>query len=107
DAAARPRAGRVGAVEALEEMLEVLLVEPRPRVGGRGLGATVPACDRDGSGRARWRVGADVREEVVDDLAQPNTVAEHGRGLGVELDRAIGVDGLRRLDRLAHHLVQL
>ena len=49
----------------------------------------VPPRDRDRGGRPGRRVGADVRKQVVDDLAQADAVADDDRALGVELDRAV------------------
>jgi hypothetical protein len=52
-------------------------------------------------------VRSNVREQVVDDLAQPLTVAEHAGRLGLEGDRAPGLHDRRGLDGLADQLVQV
>ena len=43
---------------------------------------------------------ANVREQVVDRLPQPNAIAEHDQRDGRDLDRPVGLDGVGGLDRL-------
>ena len=103
---ARAEGRWIGTVEPLEDVLEVLLVEPGPRVRDSDLCRAVPARHGDGRRRAGRGMGADVREEVVDDLPEPVAVSDDDRGLAVELDRALGIDRLGRLDSLADDVVQ-
>ena len=53
-----------------------------------------------------WRVGADVREQVVDHLSQPVVVAEDGARRQVGLERAVGLERLRGLDRLGDDVLE-
>src|SRR3954447_20467777 len=52
DAAARAGPRAVGAVEALEDVRRLLLVEARAGVGDGDLGVSVAAADRDAHGRS-------------------------------------------------------
>src|SRR4029453_13630705 len=105
--AARPRPGLVGAVEALEDALGILRGQPRARVLDLDHGRAVVAADPHAHGRTARRVRADVAEQVVDDLAQALPVAEHGRWRSLQVDRPVGLDGERRLDRFADDAVEL
>ena len=100
DAAARARPRGVDAVEALEDPRGVLLREAGPVVGEREPRLAVRGAQLDDDRRARGRVRADVREEVVDDLAQAAGVARDRRGFERDLDRTLRLDGARRVDRL-------
>ena len=58
------------------------------------------------SGASGGRVGAHVREEVVDHLAEPVAVAGDERGGELDLDRALRLERPRRLDRLGDDRVE-
>jgi hypothetical protein len=106
DTAARTRTRRVCSVEALEDVLEMLRVEPWPRVVHRDLRSAVQAAQRHLDRRVRRCVGPDVRQQVVHDLAEPDAIADHRDRLGRQVDLPPRLDGVRRLDRLAHDLVE-
>ena len=109
DAAARARARRVGAVEALEDALGLLGGPgPGPRRRPRARASSVEPRAAPSTGVPGRRVRADVREQVVDKLPQPLAVAEddaparsRGRDRPRRVDRARGVDGLARRPRRA------
>src|SRR5205823_4683628 len=75
DPAARPRSRRIGAVEALEDPLELIRGQARPVVLHLDHCAIALPPDANARGCTRLRVRANVREEVVDDLPQPVAVA--------------------------------
>ncbi|HVQ75515.1 MAG TPA: hypothetical protein VMT79_08245, partial [Candidatus Binatia bacterium] len=59
--------------------------------------------DLDADARAVGRVAPDVREEVVEQLSQPNVVAHHGhRTFGHERDPAMMIEVASRLNGLGH-----
>ena len=58
-------------------------------------------------GRLRRGVRADVAEQVVEHAAQARAVAEHRRGLHLEVERPRRVERARRLDRLGGELAEL
>ncbi len=105
-AAARTRPRRVGSVEALERVRDLLRIDPRAGVRDLERGDPVPAAQVDAHGRSVRRVRANVGEQIVDDLPQPVAVAEHDGGVDVGLDRPLGIDGLRSLDGFGDDLVQ-
>src|SRR5204863_10163569 len=81
DASAGAGARRVDAIEALEHAGGLLLRQPWAMVGNgqRRVAVVVAEVDRDR--RARGRVRARVREEIVEHLAQPILVAGERRRL--------------------------
>src|SRR5579862_7875912 len=106
DPAARSRARRIGAVEALEDALKLFVREPWAGVLNLDHGVAVLAPDADVRRRVGGCVRAHVGEEVVDDLAETHAVADDERRGGVEIDRPLGIDGARGVHRLTDELVQ-
>ncbi len=68
--------------------------------------SAVAAGELDAQRRARGRVGAHVREEVVDHLAEAVVVARDERGRELDLDGAIRLERPRGLHRLGDDLVE-
>src|SRR5438874_8669578 len=85
--------------------LPIFLAQAGPLVGD--LDDRAPVLPRDAHGRtgAGGRVGPDVGEQIVDDLAQPAGVALHDQRLrSLELEPPVRLDGARGLDGLADEL---
>ena len=66
----------------------------------------VAARELDAQGRVGGRMGAHVREKVVDHLAETVMVARDERGGELDLDRAFRLERPRRLHRLGDDLVE-
>ena len=97
----------IGAIEALEDVLALFGRQSGTRVGDVDLRHTVDDAESYPNRSCSRCVGAHVREEVVDDLAQPVAVAEHDQRLEGRVDPPPGIEGLRCLDCFGDDLVQL
>ena len=87
-------AGRVGPVEALEDATGLLVGHAGARVAHLHLGLVADLVHPHGRRGPRRRVGAHVREQVVDHLAQAVLVADHlDRVRGPEAHRPLRPDG--------------
>ena len=106
-AAARARTRRVGAVEALEDVRHLIRAHSGTGVGDDDRCTPVRPAQRDVRRCARRRMGANVRQQVVDDLAQPVAIAEHHGGFELDLDRPLRLDQVRGLDGLRHDVGEL
>ncbi|CAA9552003.1 MAG: hypothetical protein AVDCRST_MAG59-1844 [uncultured Thermomicrobiales bacterium] len=92
----------VGPPEALEDPPLRLPRDARPLVGDLQLGLVADPVDGDANGGAGEGVGAGVGQEVVDDLAQPDRVAEDdGRPLQLPHQGPVRFDGGEVGHRLA------
>ena len=101
DASTRARPRRISAVEPLEDVREPASgASPGPESATTISALPFRRRPITPHRSRRRRVRADVREQVVDDLAQPVAVADHDCLLGVELDRPLRLDGACRVDRL-------
>ena len=115
DREAEPEAARPGlraaAVEALEDQLAVVLVDPGPAVGDldRRVHAVVRGHDADGLalGRVAQRVVDEDAHDARDGARVPGRPARAGRGLDAELDAAVARLQLELGDDRAAQLAEL
>ena len=107
DATTRPGARAIGAIETLEDARGLLLRESRAVIRDRQLRAAVdpPQFNRDRRGRRCMR--SSVRQQIVEHLAEPCSIAGHRSRLDREVDRSPGFHDARRVDRLADHRCEI
>ena len=107
DTAARAGAGGIRTVEPLEHAAGLLGRHPRPFVPDFDDRISAGLANAHMRRGLRRRMGTHVRQEVVEHLPQPVSIADHDRGLGLDRDQAPGLHRSRRLDRLDGDLAQL